>query len=1010
MNIQSKSNFATPRRSLKSLLILCILQSLIVACSGSLNGSSVLGSNSFVIESLAGANGNRGYLDGPRLSAFFNYATGITTDGTDLFIADANGRAIRKIAAASGEVTTIAGQANVSGSADGVGTLASFSYPTRLTYTGGNLYVVDAGNNTIRKIVIATGAVSTFAGLAGNAGLVDGIGSIARFNFGYRGAIASDGTFLYVADKANQKIRKIDIATQNVTTIATHDASMNPIGIYFNRSHGLVCSGGMVYVSEDGSGRVAELNPSTGEYTILASGFNFAAGLTTDGTYLYLAQAGNHNVAKSGVIYKIKISDQTKTVFSGKLDTWGLIDGDATSARYRIPGDITILGGFAYIVDEENGVIRQMSLANGSVTTYAGVYNEVKIDGSVDGIGVQSKFYLPTGVVSDGTNLYVADSGNNTIRKIVIATQVVTTFAGSDTATGTTDGVGLAARFKFNSGNAQITFDGTYLYVSDPGNSVVRKINKSTAAVTTLTSTSSLNVTGLATDGTSLFMVVGNTIQQMSLASGVVTLLAGDPASGYVDGTGPAARFTRVEAITTDGVNLYVSSDAKYIRKIVIATGVVTTIAGSSSGGQNGPALSAKFDQPVSLVYLSNALYLQDYWNTVIRKVDLNTNTVSTLVGSTFGYNILGYYGNQMATDGTNLYATLSMTNQILKYDFSVKYLETLAGAAPAALYVDWRGASSADGKKGRSTVSCAAMVTVGNSIYCADNYTNTVRRISRDGTVTTFAGSAGTYAAADGISTDATFNYIGSIATDGTNLYVCDAGQNTISKIDMGTLAVTTIAGDLAGSSGTADGVGTSARFNFSTTYSCSIAIYGQTMYVADPGNFTIRKMLLTDYSVTTFAGIAGTSGSADGASLASTFSMGWSPALAVSNPSLYLTDTNNHTVRKIDLIANQVTTIAGTAGVSGSVDGMSTAARLTYPAGITIYNDEVYVVDSGNSTIRKIAADGAVTTFAGVAGSAAPSSGLITSATTLSSPTALSSDASGIYLSNYYSVDWIH
>ena len=131
---------------------------------------------------------------------------GITTDGTNLYVADRNNNLIRQIVISTGAVTTVAGTGS-SGSANGTGTSASFHYPRGITTDGTNLYVVDSSNHLIRKIVISTGAVTTVAG-TGSSGSADGTGTSASFS--YPIGITTDGTNLYVAERNNHLIRKIE--------------------------------------------------------------------------------------------------------------------------------------------------------------------------------------------------------------------------------------------------------------------------------------------------------------------------------------------------------------------------------------------------------------------------------------------------------------------------------------------------------------------------------------------------------------------------------------------------------------------------------------------------------------------------------------------------------------------------------------------------------------------------------------------------------------------------------
>ena len=151
--------------------------------------------------------------------ARFSGPTAIISDGAgNLYVADTANSTIRKIVVATGAVTTFAG-AGSPGSADGTGAAARFSYPYGIASDGaGNLYVADTGNSTVRKIALSTGAVTTVVGKAGQTGSTDGIGAAARFNYPY--GIASDGAGnLYVADTGNGTIRKVAIGSATLSTV-----------------------------------------------------------------------------------------------------------------------------------------------------------------------------------------------------------------------------------------------------------------------------------------------------------------------------------------------------------------------------------------------------------------------------------------------------------------------------------------------------------------------------------------------------------------------------------------------------------------------------------------------------------------------------------------------------------------------------------------------------------------------------------------------------------------------
>jgi len=284
------------------------------------------------------------------------------------------------------------------------------------------------------------------------------------------------------------------------------------------------------------------------------------------------------------------------------------------------------------------------------VTTLAGTINA----GAGNGTGSSVGFDQPAGIVSDGSgNLYIADQDNNEVRKIVISSGTVSLFAGSGGA-GSGNGSGSAVTFNQPEG---IALDGNgNMFVSELNNNDIRKIVISTGAVTTLAgnlTAGSTNGTGtgalfsapsgLASDGTNLYVAdhSNNEIRKIVISSGVVTTLAGSTTLGHANGTGAAASFYYPYGIVYDGAgNLYVAEqDNNDIRKIVIATGVVTTLAGCQSctaGTVNGVGTTATFNTPYGLGIDANGnLYVADATNNEIRKIVISSATVSTYAGTT---------------------------------------------------------------------------------------------------------------------------------------------------------------------------------------------------------------------------------------------------------------------------------------------------------------------------------------------------------------------------------------
>jgi len=218
-----------------------------------------------------------------------------------------------------------------------------------------------------------------------------------------------------------------------------------------------------------------------------------------------------------------------------------------------------------------------------------------------------------------------------------------------------------------------------------------------------------------------------------------------------------------------------------------------------------------------------------------------------------------------------------------------------------------------------------------------ADQSNSTIRKITSAGVVTTFAGTAGVFGSADGTGAAASFNYPFGIAVDASgNVYVADQNNSAIRKITSAGV-VTTFAGT-AGVSGSADGTGTAASFN----YPLGIAVDASgNVYVADQNNSTIRKITSAGV-VTTFAGTAGVSGSADGTGAAASFYYPTGIAVDASG-NVYVADTYNSTIRKITS-AGVVTTFAGTAGVQGSQMG-ALPGVLSRPTGIAVTPTAIYV-----------------------------------------------------------------
>ena len=310
----------------------------------------------------------------------------------------------------------------------------------------------------------------------------------------------------------------------------------------------------------------------------------------------------------------------------------GTLDATGAAATFNGPGGLVATGGNVYVAD--GYVIRKVEIATGIVTTYAGARSAFQ---PVDGIGTAASFSPIRYLATDGTNLYVSEMGN-VIRKIDIATSAVTTLAGTPNNMGSVDGIGAAAAFN---GPSEMTYLNGNLYVTDLYNNVIRKIDVATGTVSTFAGTAG-NVgyadgvgasavfnqpLGITHDATSLYVTDASNglIRQLDVATAAVTTLAGTyPRTGViVDGVGLLAQFSSINGVHYEAscLCLYVV-DLHAVRKLDIGTKAVTTIAGLNGwGAVDGAANVARFNQPKSISGDGTSLFLTDFSNYKIRRI-----------------------------------------------------------------------------------------------------------------------------------------------------------------------------------------------------------------------------------------------------------------------------------------------------------------------------------------------------------------------------------------------------
>ena len=693
----------------------------VLAVAASLVAAAAAG-QVLTVKHLAGTLGGGGSIDGPGAVARFSRPVKVASNsaGTVAFVADSSNHTIRRLDITTGVVTTLAGRADFYGSVDGVGSAARFWSPAGIATdaNGVVVFVADTSNHTIRRIDVATGAVTTLAGSAGKAGSADGTGTAARFYNPQGLAVDAAGTTLFVADMSNRTIRRIDAATGAVTTLA-----------------GLANTPGYA----DGVGSAAR--------------FNRPYGMATDaaGTMVYVADR------EENTIRSIVVATQTVSTLAGQHGVEGLTDGIGTAARLRRPTDVACdaSGATVYVADSWNNVLRAINTATQAVSTVAGAASA----GTADGVGSAARFHTDSGVAADasGAVVFVADTANNTIRRFDAATRAVTTVAGVAAESGAADGTGSAARFNWPSGIA-VDGAGTTAYVADWGNSTIRRIQ---------------------------------------LASGVVTTLAGAPGqAGYADGTGSAARFAAPEkvAVNAAGTTVFVAdSGNNVIRTIDVATGAVTTLAGSATaaGSDDGVGSAARFDYPAAIAASAGGTlaFVADMNNHTIRRIDVSTGAVTTLAGQAGVAGTADGVGTAARFDwpygvvadpaGATLFVADYNNHTIRRIDVATAAVTTVAGMA--------RMPGTADGVGTAAQFNSPAAIAVdaaGTTLFVADAGNNAVRRlVISSGRVSTIAGLAGRPGGADGVGRTARFNNPTGVAVDGSGrtVFVADATNHAI-------------------------------------------------------------------------------------------------------------------------------------------------------------------------------------------------------------------------------------
>ncbi len=627
--------------------------------------------------------------------------------------------------------------------------------------------------------------------------------------------------------------------------------------------------------------------------------------------------AGNLYFASLNSVYQVNAQTSFLTLVAGNSRAGYSGDGGpAISAQLSSPVGLAIdASGNVYIADSGNNRVRKV-LTNGIIVTVAGT--GVSGYSGDNGPAVNAQLAGAQGVVLDSSgNLFVADSGNNRVRKVT-PTGIISTVAGNGSAVFAGDG-GQAVAGQLSASSIAIDALGN-LFVGDPVNYRVREIS----------------------------------------AGGVITTIAGSGSAGYNGdgGAGQGAQISAVHGVAVDQEgNVYIAdSGNSCIREISSGAGIISTVAGIGKNqffGDNGTATSAALAFPLAVVLdSSNNIFIADTGNNRVRAVIASSGNIQTVAGN----GVLSYSGD----GGPAVSAQLS---------------------SPFGVALDTSG-----------------------NLYIADTSSNVIRKVTANGTINTVAGNgtAG-YTGDNGPVSGAEMSHPQGVAVDSSgNIYIADTGNYVVREVLVGTLEFQTMITAAGSGSSVFSGDGAPATSAGLSAAAIAVDKAGD-IFVADPANFRVREVLANG-NIVTYAG-TGTQGFSGDNGLATSAQLSAVSGLALdSSGDLYIADTGNHCIRKVSA-AGTITTVAGNgkAGFSGD-NGPAISAQLNAPAGVAVdVSGNLFISDTLNNRVRKVSVSGTITTIAGNGSTGLTGDGGVAPGASLSGPAALAmSKAGNIYVAD--------
>ena len=718
--------------------------------------------------------------------------------------------------------------------------------------------------------------------------------------------------------------------------------------------------------------------------------------------------AGNYSVAVSNVAGSVNSSAATLTVNPA-------LQSPSISSE---PQSITVIPG--------SGATFSVAAGGTAPLTYQWQKGGVNVIGATSATftiasAVAGDAGNYTVIVTNGVGNVTSSTAVLTVSAVVVAPSITTQPASAAVTAGTAASFSVVANgtapltYQWKKGSAAIagatsaSFQIASAQASDAGDFTVVVTNAGGAATSAI---ATLTVSAVASAPTITSQPQNLTVTAGSSASFSVTVGGTAPFTYQWQKENVAIASAAASTITIASAQ---SGDAgNYTVLVTNAAGSVTssvatlTVNGSGTGGGNSaPVFSA---QPVSqtvapghtVSFAASAggspapAYLWQLstnggtsWSNLSDTTMYAgiTSTTLTLNNATLTMNGYGYRltaSNSAGSANSNAITltvttpaipgpnglTIDSSGKLYLSDSSNNTIQVITTAGVATVLAGSAGQQGAnDGSAGAALFRQpgGVVLDLSGNLFVADTGNSLIRKITPNGVVSTFAGSAANQGYHDGNGTAAWFNSPAALAIDGAgNLYVADTGNSVIRKITA-TGTVTTVAGT-AGSKGSVDGNGAGARFNQPSGIAVDAA---GVIYVSDTFNQTIRRISASG-DVSTWVGLQGVSGSADGTEMAALFNQPAGLALDASSGYLSVADTGNNVIRVISP-AGSVATIAGLSGIAGLMDGIGSQAWFSQPRD-TAWDSagNLYVTDSGNAAVRKIATNGSVTTLTITASSA--------------------------------------